>query len=100
MVFPTYLVGGASHALPAGASQFAILMPDGERLAAVRVPATDQGGGSRPLILGFGGNAWNAEAMALLPHGLIPDHNLVVAHYRGYRPSSGRENHGRRGDRP
>ena len=28
--------------------------------------------------------------MALLPHGLIPDHDIVVAYYRGYRPSSGR----------
>ena len=90
MVFPTYLVGGASDELPAGASQFAIRTPDGARLAAVRLPAADRGGYSRPLILGFGGNAWNAEAMALLPHGLIPDHDIVVAYYRGYRPSSGR----------
>jgi pimeloyl-ACP methyl ester carboxylesterase len=90
MVFPTYLVGAASSELPAEAAQFAMPAPDGGRLAAVRLPAADRGVGSRPLILGFGGNAWNAEAMALLLHGLIPDHDVVVAYYRGYRPSSGR----------
>jgi pimeloyl-ACP methyl ester carboxylesterase len=90
MVFPTYLAGGASDELPAGAARFPITTPDGERLAAVRLPAADRGGASRPLVLGFGGNAWNAEAMAVLLHTLLPDHDVVVAHYRGYRPSTGR----------
>jgi pimeloyl-ACP methyl ester carboxylesterase len=91
MVFPTYLLGSASDESPAGVAQFAIPTPDGERLAAVRLPVADQGRlGDRPLILGFGGNAWNADAMGLLLHALIPDHDVVVAHYRGYRPSTGR----------
>jgi hypothetical protein len=51
MVFPTYLVGGASDELPAGASLFAIPTPDGKKLAAVRLPAADRGGGSRPVLL-------------------------------------------------
>jgi pimeloyl-ACP methyl ester carboxylesterase len=90
MVFPTYLVRGTSGELPAGTSRFTIPTPDGERLAAVRLPAADRKGSSRPLVLGFGGNAWNAEAMAVLLHELIPEHDVVTAHYRGYRPSSGR----------
>jgi pimeloyl-ACP methyl ester carboxylesterase len=90
MVFPTYLVRGTSNELPADAGRFTIPTPDGERLAAVRLPAACRSGGSRPLILGFGGNAWSAEAMALVLHRLIPDHDVVVAHYRGYPPSSGR----------
>jgi len=90
MVFPTYLVGRALDELPAGASLLTMPTPDCEKLAAVRLPAAERGGGSRPLALGFGGNAWKAEAMALLLHGLIPDHDIVVAYYRGYRPSSGR----------
>jgi pimeloyl-ACP methyl ester carboxylesterase len=90
MVFPTYLVRGASSELPAGAPWFTIPTADGERLAAVRLPMVDRGSARSPLIMGFGGNAWNAEAMALLLHGLIPDHDIVVAYYRGYRPSSGR----------
>jgi len=90
MVFPTYLVRDASMELPGGATRLTISTPYGERLAAVRLPAADRGRGDRPLILGFGGNAWNADAMGLLLHALIPDHDVVVAHYRGYRPSTGR----------
>jgi pimeloyl-ACP methyl ester carboxylesterase len=92
IVFPAYLVRGASIELPAETKRFVIPTQDGERLAAVRLPAAERGGGSRPLILGFGGNAWNAEAMGLILHELIRDHDVVVAHYRGYRPSSGRPN--------
>ena len=72
MVFPTHLVQAASNELPAAAVRFDIPTPDGERLAALRLPSAVQGGGSRTLILGFGGNAWNAEAMALLLHRLKP----------------------------
>ena len=39
---------------------------------------------------GFGGNAWNAEVMALALHALFPHRDVVVFHYRGYAPSSGR----------
>ena len=42
-----------------------------------------------PTLVGFGGNAWNAEAMALSLHGLFPDREVVAFHYRGYGPSSG-----------
>jgi pimeloyl-ACP methyl ester carboxylesterase len=90
MVFPTYLVGSASNELPAGAARFTIPTPDGERLVAVRLPAAEGAGSTKPLILGFAGNAWNAQAMALLLHRLLLDHDVVVAHYRGYPPSSGR----------
>jgi hypothetical protein len=43
-----------------------------------------------PTLLGFGGNAWNARVTALTLHRLFPDHDVVVFHYRGYAPSSGR----------
>jgi pimeloyl-ACP methyl ester carboxylesterase len=42
-----------------------------------------------PTLVGFGGNAWNAEAMALSLHGLFPDREVVAFYYRGYGPSSG-----------
>ena len=41
-------------------------------------------------MLGFGGNAWNAEVMALTLHMLFPHRDVVAPHYRGYAPSSGR----------
>ena len=40
--------------------------------------------------MGFGGNAWNAKVTALTLHNLLPDHDVVAFHYRGYAPSSGR----------
>jgi len=43
-----------------------------------------------PTLLGFGGNAWNAEATALTLHALFPHRNVAAFHYRGYAPSSGR----------
>ena len=42
-----------------------------------------------PTLLGFGGNAWNAEAMALYLHGLFPGREVAAFHYRGYAPSTG-----------
>jgi hypothetical protein len=42
-----------------------------------------------PTLLGFGGNAWNAEATALTLHALFPHRNVVAFHYRGYAPSTG-----------
>jgi pimeloyl-ACP methyl ester carboxylesterase len=40
-------------------------------------------------LLGFGGNAWNSDAMALYLHQIAPDHDVVTYHYRGYAPSTG-----------
>jgi pimeloyl-ACP methyl ester carboxylesterase len=41
------------------------------------------------LILGFGGNAWDAGALALYLHSLFPDRDVAAFHYRGYAPSTG-----------
>ncbi len=42
------------------------------------------------MILGFGGNAWNGSDVAAFLHRIYPDAHIVVFHFRGYRPSSGR----------
>jgi pimeloyl-ACP methyl ester carboxylesterase len=90
MLFPAGMAGGGPTALPPGGKQLAIPTTDGEELVALHLPASDGAGRARPLVLGFGGNAWNAEVMALLLHRLLPDHAVVVPYYRGYPPSSGR----------
>jgi len=41
------------------------------------------------LILGFGGNAWNAQDVATYLHEIYPTAEVVVFHYRGYVPSTG-----------
>ena len=44
-------------------------------------------GGQRCSVLAA---AWNAKVTALTLHNLLPDHDVVAFHYRGYAPSSGR----------
>jgi uncharacterized protein len=90
LLFPTTLAGLARVQLPASAQRLEVRAPDGEVLAGVRIPATGEGSGRAPRLLGFGGNAWNAEAMALYLHGLFPGHEVAAFHYRGYAPSGGR----------
>lgn len=86
LLFPAGAVGGAGP-LPPGAERLTLDTEDGHRLHGVHIrPATMSSG---TLILGFGGNAWNAEAAASYLHDLFPEADVVVFHYRGYRPSTG-----------
>jgi len=90
LIFPTTLVGAAGVQLPPSAQRLEIKTPDGEVLVGVRLPGKGEELQRTPTLLGFGGNAWNADAMALYLHNLFPDRNVVTFHYRGYTPSSGR----------
>ncbi len=90
LIFPTTLAGLAQVQLPAPAEHLQVRTPDGEALVGVRIPAKGEGAEGKATLLGFGGNAWNAEAMALYLHGLFPGRNIVTFHYRGYAPSTGR----------
>ncbi|HYG49186.1 MAG TPA: alpha/beta fold hydrolase [Allosphingosinicella sp.] len=86
LVFPAGAVGGAGP-LPAGAERLSFESDGGDRLHGIHIrPAVRPSG---TLILGFGGNAWNAEAAAAYLHGLFPEADVVAFHYRGYRPSTG-----------
>jgi pimeloyl-ACP methyl ester carboxylesterase len=90
LLFPATLAGLARVRLPAAALRVEVRTPDGEDLVGVRIPATGERTDRVPTLLGFGGNAWNAEAMALYLHGLFPDCEVIAFHYRGYAPSGGR----------
>src|SRR5919202_583429 len=72
LLFPTTLAGLARVQLPTSAQRLEIGAPDGEVLAGVRIPAEGERDEHTPTLLGFGGNAWNAEAMALDLHDLFP----------------------------
>jgi hypothetical protein len=89
MVFPARMAGG-TRSLPPGSERLVVDTPDGQRLHGVRIAASRRGEGDRPLLLGFGGNAWNGEDAALFISDLFPGHDVVAFHYRGYRPSTGR----------
>ena len=86
LLFPAGAVGGAAP-LPPGAERLALDTPEGHRLHGVRIPPSARPSGT--LILGFGGNAWNAETAAAFLHDLFPEAEVVAFHYRGYRPSTG-----------
>jgi pimeloyl-ACP methyl ester carboxylesterase len=86
MLFPAQMAAANQPPLPRSAERLELTTPDGHRLIGVRLGSAP---GPKPLLLGFGGNAWNADAMALYLHGLFPDHEVIAFHYRGYPPSSG-----------
>ena len=87
MLFPASQVGPAGP-LPPGATRIALGAASGERLAGLHIPP-GPGEGPPPLLLGFGGNAWNADAMAAYLHELYPGAEIIAFHYRGYPPSEG-----------
>jgi len=87
LIFPTHAVPPAGP-LPRGAERLSLKGTDGTPLAGIHIPADDRGKTST-LILGFGGNAWNAQDVAEYLHELFPDEEIVAFHYRGYAPSKG-----------
>jgi len=86
-IFPTHAVA-APGPWPRGAERLAVATPEGEKLVGIHIPP-DEPQQERTLVLGFGGNAWNAQDVAEYLHELYPDDDVVVFHYRGYRPSEG-----------
>jgi uncharacterized protein len=86
LIFPTHAVPPAGP-WPPGAERLS-LDTDGKDLAGIRIPA-DNRSAEPVLILGFGGNGWNAQDVAEYLHELFPDEEVVTFHYRGYAPSQG-----------
>src|SRR4028118_1144275 len=74
MLFPAQMAAANRPTLPSSAERLELTTADGERLLGVRLGSPSE---LKPVLLGFGGNAWNAEAMALYLHGLFPDHEVI-----------------------
>lgn len=87
-VFPTHAVGQAGP-LPPGSERLTLAVADDQTLHGVHIAPQRRATVPRTLILGFGGNAWNGEDVASFLHGVFPEADVVVFHYRGYRPSTG-----------
>jgi pimeloyl-ACP methyl ester carboxylesterase len=87
LIFPTHAVPRPGP-WPRGAERLSLKTADGKELAGIRI-AADERVKDRTLILGFGGNAWNAQDVAEYLHELFPDDEVVAFHYRGYAPSRG-----------
>ncbi len=88
IMFPTHAVA-APGPLPPGATRVSIPAPGGDELHGVHIAPVAGGSGQQTLIIGFGGNAWNAEDAASYLHNVYPSADIVAFHYRGYRPSTG-----------
>ena len=86
MIFPAHAVAPAGP-VPGHGRRFE-LESDGHRLHGIHLPAI-QAEGHRPLLLAFGGNAWNAQSTALYLQQVYPSADVVAFHYRGYAPSEG-----------
>lgn len=90
LLFPTDAAATAGTPLPGDTPRLKLTAADGSELQGVRLvppaaPITD-----RTIILGFGGNAWNAEDAAAYLYTMYPQAEVIVFHYRGYKPSGGR----------
>ena len=90
LIFPAYMVSESRPALPDGAVRLELVTPEGDRLYGIHLPPQRPASGDKTVVLGFGGNGWHAEGMALDLRRHFPDRDIVVFNYRGYRPSSGR----------
>jgi len=88
MLFPVGQAGRPDP-LPGSAERPELVAGSGERLHGVHIPPARRSG-ERLLILGFGGNGWNAQSAAIFMARLFPEADVVVFHYRGYAPSGGR----------
>ena len=89
MLFPARMAADNDLPMPDSTVRLEIETTDGERLQGVRIPPVEDSNPNSPTLLGFGGNAWNANVVALYLHRLFPHADVVVFHYRGYRPSTG-----------
>jgi hypothetical protein len=87
LIFPVHAVPEAGP-LPASAERLSVTTAEGDTLHGVRIPPQGPDR-THTLILGFGGNAWNAQDVAEYLHELYPEHEVIAFHYRGYPPSSG-----------
>ena len=88
LLFPTHAVGPAGP-LPRGAAPIHVETADGDTLHGLHVSPSAAAGRPRTLVLGFGGNAWNGADVAAYLHQTFPQADVIVFHYRGYRPSTG-----------
>ncbi len=89
LLFPRGMVGPGSPLQPT-AERLTLGVGTDDDLVGVYLPASRPSPEGASLVLGFGGNAWNADDLALHLHGIFPDRDVVAFHYRGYAPSTGR----------
>jgi pimeloyl-ACP methyl ester carboxylesterase len=88
LLFPRWAVANGP-ALPATAERLTLGLASRDELVGVHLPAENRSQLGAALLLGFGGNAWNADVLAIYLQSMFPDRAVAAFHYRGYGPSTG-----------
>lgn len=86
LLFPRSVAQFPTSTLPPGSERIELVAESGDRLVGNLVPARRK---SRGLLLGFPGNAWNADDLTTFLALRLDDVDVAVFHYRGYAPSEG-----------
>jgi alpha-beta hydrolase superfamily lysophospholipase len=86
LLFPGMRLPNARLDQPRTPERLELSTGDGNVLRGMLFPATAAG---TDLVIGFGGNAQNAEMLGQDLATRLPDAHVVVFHYRGYGPSTG-----------
>ena len=89
VIFPVGMADAQTPVLPPDAIRLEVKTPGGERLVGTHFPPQAGTGGESVMVLGFGGNASNADGLAVYLRDLFPHAYVVTFHYRGYGPSTG-----------
>jgi pimeloyl-ACP methyl ester carboxylesterase len=89
LVFPAYLARFGATELSGAARRLRVKTADGTELAGILLSPAGAHRDDEVLLLGFGGNVWNVENMALNLSRQFPAMHVAGFHYRGYRPSGG-----------
>lgn len=90
LLFPRWAMEGGVVSLPANAERISIEVPGVGPLVGAMLPAEPPPPVGAARLLAFGGNAWDADTLAMYLQSLLPDRDIVTFHYRGYGPSAGR----------
>jgi pimeloyl-ACP methyl ester carboxylesterase len=86
-IFPVHAVARPGP-LPRGAAKLEVRAKSGDILHGIHL-GPDSARPDKSLVLGFGGNAWNAQDAAEFLHRVYPESDVVTFYYRGYSPSQG-----------
>ncbi len=90
LLFPARLAAGSHSGLPDTATYLEVIAPENVRLVGMRIGPAKNVDTNKPILIGFGGNAWQAQNAAEFLHALYPENEVVVFHYRGYGESAGK----------
>ena len=90
LLFPRWAMARTATPVPAAAERLTLETASGAEVVGIHLPAIRPPAGDAALILGFGGNAWDADELATHLQSVHPDRDVVTFHYRGYPPSTGR----------